>query len=772
MRYVLPERIRKRYGLKLILSFLVVIVVIGAIGGYIYLRTGDQLTRDAEQRMGTRALDHANALDTWVNNSESTTRVVSSALTAEARQDTVQQYLSSLVEQGDLTDGVRAVHYVNTDSGEILASSLQSRVGANPRQEGAPWAQKDMGSIGDSAVLETTFQPTVANTTVAAFVSPVPDVDNRALVYVTNVSAIADHLRQASKTAYTRVVDSQGTIVLDQKGSGTVGTQYSTDRNGVSTGAIQNAIDGGTGYALLSAGQTPSGEGERIVGYAPTKTLDWAVVVHDDPTHVFSLKRDISMGLVALLVAAVLGLGAIGLTIGRSTLDSIDTLSSKAATMESGDLDVEMETDRADEIGDLFRSFASMRDSLRERIAESQNARAEAEASEQAAQEAREETEALLDHLESKADDYGAVMRATADGDLTQRMDPSEENEAMAAIARSYNRMIDELARTVSEVQSFAERVSATSEDVTASTEEIEAASQQVANSVQEIAAGADQQSDNLQETVDEMNDLSATIEEIAASAEQLAADANGVAETGTTGREKAAAATDEIEQIETRAEQAATQVASLDEEMVQIEEIVQLITEIAEQTNMLALNASIEAARAGEAGEGFAVVADEIKGLAGEAAEATNEIEDRIETVQETTAEAVADMEAMNDSVETGSRTVEEAIDVFEEIATSIEEIRSGVGEISDATDDQAASTEEVVTMIDEVSSVAEQTAAEASNVSAATEEQASSVTGVSDNAQTLTQKAEELRDLVEQFETDDEPDSREDHRRNAQEA
>ncbi|MFB6196725.1 MAG: chemotaxis protein, partial [Halobacteriaceae archaeon] len=75
------------------------------------------------------------------------------------------------------------------------------------------------------------------------------------------------------------------------------------------------------------------------------------------------------------------------------------------------------------------------------------------------------------------------------------------------------------------------------------------------------------------------------------------------------------------------------------------------------------------------------------------------------------------------------------------------------GVTEISDATDDQATSTEEVVAMVDEVSSVAEETAAEASNVSAASEEQTSSLTDVGENVENLSKVAEELHELVEQF-------------------
>ncbi|MFB6106766.1 MAG: methyl-accepting chemotaxis protein [Halobacteriaceae archaeon] len=735
-------RVRESYATKLVTAFLLVVVVIGGIGGYIYVSTSDAVASDTRDQLQTRATMQATQIDDWVQSSKSTARLLSrSGAVQTGDKEWIQSYTQDLIEGGNLTAGARAVHVVDVESTEIVTSSLQRRIGATPREEGAPWAQHDLHALSTDEVLVTAFQPTSANTTVVTFVTPVKGRTQRALVYVTDAGAVVDQLAHSSDTEYTTVVNANGTVVLDSQNPGLIGTQHEPGP-GVDSHSVEQALAGETGYASA----THQGDGDVVTAYASVEGADWAVLVHEQRGVAFALVDSVTRNLAALLAVVVLGFVAVGLTIGQNTLRDVQTLTGRAGAMEAGDLDVDLDTDRRDEIGDLYRAFDAMRDSLRETIEEAEQAREDAEA-------ARERSEALVDHLESKAADFRETMEATAAGDLTSRMDPDSESEAMTDIARAFNDMVATLESTVGEVKSFASSVAEESQAASEGVADVRDASEQVSVSVQEISDGASTQSDQLETVANEMNDLSATIEEIASTATEVAERSTEAAERGAEGNELASDALDEMAGIEETAEETVTAVEALADQMREIGEVIEVIDDIAEETNLLALNANIEAARADGDGDGFAVVADEVKSLAEQTQDRAAEIESLVGDLREQTDGSVADMQEMRDRVEAGTDTIGAALDEMEAIVDLVEEANRGVQEISDATDDQATSTEEVVAMVDDVAAISEEQTSESESVAAAAEEQTTSLSTVEEGTDRLADRAGDLRELLAGF-------------------
>jgi methyl-accepting chemotaxis protein len=145
------------------------------------------------------------------------------------------------------------------------------------------------------------------------------------------------------------------------------------------------------------------------------------------------------------------------------------------------------------------------------------------------------------------------------------------------------------------------------------------------------------------------------------------------------------------------KAEKSEELVKGLVQSADKIGEVTSLIADIAEQTNLLALNATIEAARAGEAGKGFAVVASEVKSLASETAKTTEEIRLQITDIQNI------------------SQMTAEAINKITNVISEISQISTT---ISSAVEQQSAATKEVSHNISKVQTAAQETGQSSTNL------------------------------------------------------
>jgi twitching motility protein PilJ len=333
------------------------------------------------------------------------------------------------------------------------------------------------------------------------------------------------------------------------------------------------------------------------------------------------------------------------------------------------------------------------------------------------------------EHAEQNERNQQAILRlldemgSLADGDLTVEATVTED--ITGTIADSFNFAIEELRTLVATVNETALMV--------------DAATKQTENTAANLAIAAENQAKEIKAATDSVVSMASSIEEVSGNAERSSDVARHSVEVAHKGGEAVRRTIDGMNAIRETIQETSKRIKRLGESSQEIGNIVELINDIAEQTNILALNASIQASMAGEAGRGFAVVADEVQRLAERSTNATKQIEVLVRTIQSDTNEAVVSMERSTTDVVGGALLAENAGAALDEIEQVSNQIASLVQNISSSALQQASSAADVTKRTQRLREIGEQTGA------------ATSVTA--ESIANLSELATELRKTVEGF-------------------
>jgi methyl-accepting chemotaxis protein len=276
-----------------------------------------------------------------------------------------------------------------------------------------------------------------------------------------------------------------------------------------------------------------------------------------------------------------------------------------------------------------------------------------------------------------------AEQKARDEADAKTRQDQiaAEQRKAdMIRLANDFEGAVGEIVETVSsastELEASASTLTSTAERSQELTTMVAAASEEASTNVQSVASATEELSSSV-------NEISRQVQESA----RMASEAVGQARTTN------------------------DRVSELSKAAARIGDVVELINTIAEQTNLLALNATIEAARAGEAGRGFAVVASEVKALAEQTSKATGEIGQQITGIQAATQDSVTAIKEI-------SGTIERLSEISSTIAAAVEEQGAATQEISRNVQQAAHGTQQVSSNIIDVQRGASETGSASSQV------------------------------------------------------
>ncbi len=364
------------------------------------------------------------------------------------------------------------------------------------------------------------------------------------------------------------------------------------------------------------------------------------------------------------LVSALIGL-TFAIFITRSITVPIRKVVEHAKLMAMGDLDLKIDINRKDEVGDLLGTMETLL-------------------------QAEKNVTNIVSGLSLGEIDQDVRIRSDKDTLLKSVQNLTEAERKVAQLAKEIsqgNLLVEAHKRSENDVlmQSLHEMIERTTEvfgNIQRGAEEVAAGSEQMASTAESLSQGATEQASSVEESSASMEEMASSIAQNADNAKQTEAIALRAAEDARASGEAV-----------TQAVQA----------MKDIAEKISIIQEIARQTDLLALNAAIEAARAGEHGKGFAVVASEVRKLAERSQEAAEEI-----TVLSAKSTEVA----------------ERAGQMLSKLVPDIQKTSELVQEISASSTEQSSGADQVNQALQQLDSVVQQNSAAAEEMSSTAEE------------------------------------------------
>ena len=343
-------------------------------------------------------------------------------------------------------------------------------------------------------------------------------------------------------------------------------------------------------------------------------------------------------------------------------------------------------------------------------------------------------------------------LQIVSGGDLTVKVNTNRRDE-FKVLVKSVAEMIRSSRNLIIQVLETSKDVSTSTERLAEATEVLNNSNDQITVSVEEMDKGLSQQSENSQNCLIQMDELSKRITRAVDSVKnmnEIMASTKTIIGSGMATMDDLADKSSDTSNITM---QVTSNITKLGESLGDIEKFVDTINNIAEETNLLALNASIEAARAGEAGKGFAVVAQSVSNLSDNTIQAADMIRESMAQIKKSAEETVNVSAMARDIVSRQTGTVTDTIHVFKSINEDVENIMREIASLSSTIESMERHRNDTLLAIESISSVSAENAASISAVNDSLKKQMAIVDNLHDSMKELEKKADTLTEAVNAF-------------------
>nr|WP_106779393.1 methyl-accepting chemotaxis protein [Lysinibacillus timonensis] len=328
-----------------------------------------------------------------------------------------------------------------------------------------------------------------------------------------------------------------------------------------------------------------------------------------------------------------------------------------------------------------------------------------------------------------------------------------ESGDEIGQLAVAFNKMSRQIRSLVEKTKNTSEQLLDSASNLSAISEETSASSDEIGLAINEIATGTQDQVNDLEEVNRRVELLSNSIETMGKQNKAMHNIAKHAEEITTEGIEIVHQLLRSNSDSLAASQGVSDEMKNLNSKTEQITKVMETIETIAEETNLLALNASIEAARAGEYGKGFSVVANEIRKLAEQSKNATHQVQEVVSSIISETTKTV---ETVEGTVKTAKRLNDDVIltqNKFNEMSDSVKKISESLLAANKEMEAITSYNKLMSEGVENASRVTEQTAAAAQEIASSIDEQISAIANVASAAEQLTELNRELNSLMKQY-------------------
>lgn len=379
-----------------------------------------------------------------------------------------------------------------------------------------------------------------------------------------------------------------------------------------------------------------------------------------------------------LLVISIILSITISVFTARSISNPLGKATDIAKKIASGERHIDIEVTSNDEIGELQTALRTMLIAIKDK--------------EDSIRKNEENTKAMLDEILHTAETYSAHSSKLASGDLRLRLEINKD-DVLSKLGKDLNSLTGSMSDTAGKIAE---------------------ASNNIVTTLEEVRAAANAQSTGVTEQASSIQEITASLEEIDKSSKQTMQKAQTLGDVAKQTRDKGNLGIQSVEKsiqgmnlLRDKMQAISQSILDLSMQTQQVGEITAVVNTLAQQSKMLALNASIEAAKAGEAGKGFAVVAIEVKNLAEQSEQSTAQVQKILEDIRRGAEKSVMVSEEGARGVDESSKLIENASEVIHNLNNMISEASIASQQIEASIRQEAVSIEQITAGMNEINQV-----------------------------------------------------------------